>query len=178
MVLGALAGAGRRGQPLVDRSGAAAVGLQARSGYHWIGDLRALGGDILGLNESGLRLVIYLLGCGGLWVWSHEADRDRLHLVLAPVLALSFFGYVSGQLHAFREVETYRNNLVAAFLLILPAAAFLDHALVSWRLFPLARRVVLGSCVVLLSLHLIGRSVAGTIAYMTGGDDTGYRSAP
>jgi len=153
-------------------------GYKTRSGYHWIGDLKALGGDVLGLNESGLRLAIYLLGCGGLWFWWREADRDRLHLVLAPVLALSFFGYVSGELHAFQEAETYRNNLVAAFLLLLPAAVFLDYAVVSFRLLPFVRRAVLASCVALLSLHLVGPSITGTIAYMTSGGNTGYPLGP
>jgi hypothetical protein len=159
--------------PVVQHSG-----YKTRSGYHWIGDLRALARDLLGLNANALRLVIYLLGAGGLGLWWREADRDRPHLVLAPVLVLSFFGYLSGQLHVFREVETYRNNLIAAFLLVVPAAAFLDHALAAFRPLPFARRVVLASCAALVLLHLVGQSVKETIAYMADGRETGYPLGP
>jgi hypothetical protein len=103
--------------------------LKTRSGYHFIGDLRALQGDLLGFNDSGLRIIVYVFAAAGLWRWwDEEGQREKAWFFLGPVLALSVFGYLSGELHAFRELETYRNNLVVSFLLIVPAADALRAA--------------------------------------------------
>jgi hypothetical protein len=119
------------------------LSLKTTSGYHWIGDLRALARDLTVIRGSGLRLLLYAFGIGGLAVWWREERKELVELIGIPVVLLTGFGYLSGHLEIFRDYETYRNNLVVSFLLVSPAAVAFDRAL-GWlrTLAPTKRRVV------------------------------------
>jgi len=131
------------------------LSLKTTSGYHWIGDIRALARDLMVIRGSGLRMLLYAFGIGGLVVWWREGRRDLAELIGLPVVLLTGFGYLSGHLEVFRDYETYRNNLVVSFLLASPAAVALDRALVWLRTVAPAKRraaVVVGTVLVVVLL--------------------------
>jgi hypothetical protein len=131
------------------------LSLKTTSGYHWIGDLRALARDLALTRGSGLRLLLYAFGVGGLVVWWREGRRNLAELIGVPVVLLTGFGYLAGHLEIFLDFETYRNNLVVSFLLVSPAATAFDRAL-GWlrTLAPPKRRgvAVAGALLVLVLL--------------------------
>lgn len=92
------------------------------SGYHWVGNLAALRRDLLGL-KGGLRLVVAILAALGLAAWWRAGRREAVQLLLFPILALTALGYLAGELSPLRQIQTYRCNLIAAFLLTVPAGA-------------------------------------------------------
>jgi hypothetical protein len=96
--------------------------LKTRSGYHWIGDIDAFLRDTLVKNDSGLRILITTFGVVGLRCWYIEGKREAAGLLSALVVFLMLSGYLAGELSAFRELETYRNVLMASFVLIIPAS--------------------------------------------------------
>ena len=142
--------------------------LKTKSGYHFIGNLRALANDLLGLRDSGLRLLIYVLAGGGLLTWWREGRRELARLVLFVALALSLAGYVAGEWAFFRDLETFRNNLVAAFLLIIPASVCANSALSYLRNKPHQHRWALAGLVLLLGLQLTGRNLLWLFPYVRG----------
>ncbi len=140
------------------------IGLKIESGRHWIGDLKALVRDVSAVRSSGLRLLVVVLGIAGLATWSRSGLKDRVPFLVVPVAALTLLGYVAGELPFFDEMELYRNNLVAAFLLTLPAAAFLCSIVFTG---PHARvRVVVALAVVIfvMGLHFTARNPFEVIA--------------
>jgi hypothetical protein len=143
--------------------------LKTISGYHWIGNLKALGIDLLGYHDSGLRLIIYLFAGGGFITWWQDGKKERVRFILFPVLMLTLFGYVSGDIDFFRNMETYRNNLVASFLLILPASVFLGSGISYFRDMPHLRRLIIACVIVIVSLHLTGRNLLSLTPYSQGG---------
>jgi hypothetical protein len=142
--------------------------LKAWSGYHWIGNLKSLVADLLGARDSGLRFVIYLLAAGGFLIWWSEGHLELFRLLLGATLALSFFGYLSGQISAFQQLETYRNNLVASFLLIMPASVFVTSLPSRLQSLPSRRRWAIVGLGLLITLHIVGRNVLWFRPFLSG----------
>jgi hypothetical protein len=90
------------------------------SGYHWVGNLAALRTDVIGL-KGGLRLVVAALASVGLVAWWRAGRREAVKLLLFSILALTALGYLGGEFPLARQIQTYRCNLIAAFLLSVPA---------------------------------------------------------
>lgn len=142
--------------------------LKTWSGYHWIGNLKSLVADLLGARDSGLRLLIYLLAAGGFLIWSREGQKELFRLLLVLTLVLSFFGYISGQISAFQQLETYRNNLVASFLLIMPASLFITSLPSRLQSLPSRRRWAVAGLALLITLHVIGRNLLWFRPFLSG----------
>lgn len=142
--------------------------LKTQSGFHWIGDLKTLGRDALGIRPSGLRLIVDLLGAAGLWLWWRGGHRERFWFVLAPAVTLTLTGYAGGELHALRELETYRNNLIGAFLLALPAAEGLAAGAAHLARMPAAARWAWVLILLVVGLHVAGRSLLRFVPYFSG----------
>lgn len=133
--------------------------LKTRSGYHWIGDLNALWREFLSIQYSGLRLTVNLLGIGGLVAWWRAGRKELVRFLTVLVLMLSVFGYLAGEIAVFRDLETYRNNLVASFLLIIPAGVFASHGISYFDKAQRRRRLILAGLLLALILPLIGASL-------------------
>jgi hypothetical protein len=102
------------------------------SGYHWVGNLAALRRDLLGL-KGGLRVVVAILAALGLAAWWRAGRREAVQLLLFPTLALTALGYLAGELSPARQIQTYRCNLIAAFLLTVPAGAGVTWSITKMR---------------------------------------------
>ncbi len=139
--------------------------LKTTSGYHWIGDLRMLFHDLTLSRGSGLRLIIYAFGLGGLWTWWRDGRRELVELIGVPVVILTIFGYLSGHLAIFRDYETYRNNLVVSFLLIPAAAVGIDRGLVYLRTLAPKRRAVVAGAVSVVAVLLLAKNLMWFMPY-------------
>ena len=133
------------------------------SGYHWVGDLAALRTDLLRL-KAGLRLVVAVLAFLGLASWWRAGRREAVRLLLFSTLALTVLGYLGGELPPFRQIQTYRCNLIAAFLLSVPAGSGLLWSIARIRTAapPAARWGGWAAVIVLvlvLTLQVAGRNV-------------------
>jgi hypothetical protein len=142
--------------------------LKTKSGYHWIGDRYAVAGELFRFREFGLRLLLYCLGGAGLLVWWREGRKELVALFLALGGVLTFFGYVAGELAFFRDMETYRNNLVVSFLLIAPASAFVTTTLEGLRAAPHRRRLAFLALVLPLGLLTCHTGSQQLLRYLRG----------
>ena len=129
------------------------------TGYHWVGDLAALRSDLFGIAASGLRLLIAVLGSVGLVAWWRGGRREAARTCLVPVLVLTVLGYVGGELPYLPQIQTYRGNLIAAFLLTIPAATGITWGLGRLRALPLAARLGVAALLLVLGLHVAGRNL-------------------
>jgi hypothetical protein len=91
-----------------------------------------------------------------------------VRLIGFVVVLLTLLGYVGGELHALRELETYRLNFLVAFLLVIPASAFAVNALSYFRTYPARQRIAYASVILLLVLNLAGRNLEWFLPYARG----------
>jgi hypothetical protein len=145
------------------------IHLKMNSGFHWIGDRHALVRDLVGLDNSGLRLFLYVVAGGCLLAWWGEGRKDLTRFFLTLALILTFFGYVSGEASFFRNMETYRNNLVLSFLLIIPASVFLTTALASLRTKPYRGSLAVIALTLPIGLWACGTTYEKYAHYLLGG---------
>jgi hypothetical protein len=142
--------------------------LKTDSGFHWVGNVQKLAADLFGTRDSGVRVSIYLLAAGGLLAWWREGRRQDAAFLLAPAVLLSAFGYLGGEVPVLIHLETYRNNLVTSFLLIVPATVG-GGRVIAW----LAAREgpwmpALAAATLLLALHVTGRNLEWFLPYLRG----------
>jgi hypothetical protein len=135
------------------------------SGYHWVGNLAALRTDVIGL-KGGLRLVVAAVASVGLVSWWRAERREAVQLLLFSIGALTVLGYLGGELPLFRQIQTYRCNLIAAFLLSVPAGPGLLRSTARIRVAPpsVARwswAVLVLTLVLVPALLVAGRNVDG-----------------
>lgn len=142
--------------------------LKTRSGYHWIGDLRTLMRDMLALRDSGIRFIIHLLAIVGVLSWWKNGQKEKALFFFFPALILDLSGYVAGETAFFRDMETYRNHLVASFLLVIPASVALSSGVSYLRDIPHRQRLIFACLLVLISLHLTGRNFLSLAPYFRG----------
>ena len=141
------------------------------SGYHWVGNLAALRRDLLGL-KGGLRLVVAILAALGLAVWWRAGRREAVKLLLFPILSLTALGYLAGELSPLRHIQTYRCNLIAAFLLTVPAGAGVTWSSTKIRAaLPRSALARWGLVVIplVMTLYLVGRSPDRLTAFLPAG---------
>ncbi len=96
--------------------------------YDYLGLLKEL--DIQGVIgvRTGFRFLVFGAAIGGLWAWRQAGDERFLPLALG-FFVLLFVAYFGGWFDLLRQVQPYRFVLPAAYLAVVPAAAWIVDAL-------------------------------------------------
>jgi hypothetical protein len=133
--------------------------LKLESGQHFIGNLQALRFDVFAVHDSGLRLLVYLMGIGGLIGFWREGRKELVRLFLFTITVLTILGYLGGELRALRQLETYRLNFIVSFLLAVPAGAFVGTVVSYLRSLSFRQALAFTAMLLLLLLNLTGRNL-------------------